>query len=615
MSGVTVVVDFGATDTVGVLRRHGEVARPVVVDGEQSLPSAVALSPDDQLVVGREAVRVGAADPHRLVSDLKHRLDKRDVMVGDLALPVTSVVRTLLARVVRAAGPAGELVLTHPADWPAERVEVLSRAAEGLAPSVRTVPAPLAAAAGVDLESDQTLLVLDLDGDAGTANVVRCRSGRFTVVSSMDLPPDADVAKAARSADAVLVVGRSARRPALVRRLAELGRPVRSDPDPATAVARGALRLIDQRPAARERSGRAWLRRAAVSAAALVILAAVGAVLALGWGPGLRTAGSPGPAAGALVDEPEEDEGATMPPVVEGQEMVAAGAQAFVTGRLGSPARYRSTVGAELDIVVKGVRTAPLLPALGDAPAGYRWVVVELTGTNTSGPDWDGDLSRSVSVLDDRGLWIRPIGDGVVTCSSTASKPPKIVPEGQRFDACVAMPVPERTPVAAVVFGSPGSSAQLPIRVPVTVPVVPRARPATPRVAGTVGEQPVEVTLADSTMRAGFDVVLTPSGYLGDRRPAAGNRFVVVRAALGPADDVFLRDDRGALSRPVPGVERMPDCPPFVGPGTADRPVYACFVYEIAAGAKIAGVTYGDLEPDAPLSGRDMERWPTWTMG
>jgi hypothetical protein len=134
-------------------------------------------------------------------------------------------------------------------------------------------------------------------------------------------------------------------------------------------------------------------------------------------------------------------------------------------------------------------------------------------------------------------------------------------------------------------------------------------------VVGKAGEPPVEVSLADSTMRAGFDVVLTPSGYLGDRRPAAGNRYVVVRAALGPADDVFLRDDRGVLSRPVPGFDRMPDCPPFIGPGTPDRPVYACFVYELDADAKVAGVTYGDLAVDAPLSGRDVERWPTWTVG
>ncbi|MGH3760530.1 hypothetical protein [Actinophytocola sp.] len=621
MNDLTVVVDFGATDTVGVLRRHGEAPRPVMVDGETRVPSAVALSSDNQLVAGREAAALGTVAPNRVVSDLKYRLDRRDIMVGDIPLPVTRLLRRLLARVVQAAASSGavtELVLTHPPGWPAERVAVLTRAAAGLAPTVRTVVAPLAAAAGADLEANQTLLVLELDGDAGTATAVRRKSGKLTVVSSAELPADVQVAKMAKSADAVLVVGRSSRTPVLARRLTELGRSVRVDPDPATAVARGALRVDEQHAGAgRSVQSRPGLRRAVVAAAGVVLVASLAAVLALGWGPGQRMAGSPGPAAGALVEDPSVDGGQAIPPVVAGQERVEAGQPAFVTVRPGVPATYRTAVGAELEIVVQGVRAESLIAALGDAPAGYRWLTVLLSGTNTSGPDWEGDLSRSVSLIDDRGLWIRPLGDGVVECEAGASKPPKIVPRGQRFEACVVMPVPERTPVTAVVFGSisTDAEAQRPIRVPVAVPRVTRAKPATPFVVGTVGEPPVEVTMADTTMRAGFDVVLTPSGYVGDRRPAPGNRFVVVRAALGTADDVFLRDDRGVLSRATPGFDRMPDCPPFIGPGTPERPVYACFVYELDADAKVAGVTYGDLAPNAPLSGRELERWPTWTTG
>jgi molecular chaperone DnaK (HSP70) len=71
VSGVTVVVDFGATDTVSVLRRNGDLPRPLAVDGETSVPSAVALSPSDQLVVGREAV-----DQDRVVRNLRNRLDR-----------------------------------------------------------------------------------------------------------------------------------------------------------------------------------------------------------------------------------------------------------------------------------------------------------------------------------------------------------------------------------------------------------------------------------------------------------------------------------------------------------------------------------------------------------
>lgn len=636
MSGdtVVVVVDFGATDTVGVLRGRGEAPRPVVVDGETRVPSAVALSAEDQLVVGREAVRVGTAEPERAVAELKNRLDRHDVMVGDLVLPVARLVRTLLSRVVRSTGTAvDELVLTHPVGWPPERVEVLTRAASGLAPSVRTVIAPLAAAASAELEPDQTLLVVELDGDAGTATAVRRKSGKFSVLSSADLPADGDLAKVAPSADVVLVVGRSSRTTPLARKLAEQGRPVHVDPDPTTAVARGALRLLDQRPGRSLRPGRAtraiasvrpatggkrgsgrpMLRRSVVGAAGVVLVAAIAAVLTLGWGPGLRMAGSPGPAAGAFVDA---EGGLTIPPPVDGQEMVTAGQPAFTSARAGAPARYRGAGGTELEITVKRARAATQLAALGGpAPAGYRWLVVELTATNAGGPDWKTDLSRSVSLVDDRGLRIRPLGDGVVPCTATTPKPPRVLASGKSFTGCVALPVPERTPVIAVVFGSGSDEegARPPIRVPVVIPAVTHSKPAPSNVVGRAGDPPDDVTIGDATMHAGFDVVLRPSGYLEDRHPAAGNRFVVVRAALGPADDVFLRDDRGVLIRPQPGFDRMPDCPPFTGPGTPDRPVFACFVYELDADSVVAGVTYAAVSATAPVSGKDIERWPTWT--
>ena len=285
--------------------------------------------------------------------------------------------------------------------------------------------------------------------------------------------------------------------------------------------------------------------------------------------------------------------------------------------RAGQPARYRTAGGSQLEVVVKELRSAKLLPVLGEVPAGYRWLIVELTGSNKSGPAWEGDFSRGVSLIDDRGLWIRPLGEGVIECERGAKKPPEVLPSGGTFDVCVALPVPQRTPVKAVVFGSPSADpdAQRPIQVPVSVPAVSPGVVPSPPDAGKVGDQPVEIELADTKMRVGFDVVLTPSGYVGDRKPTPGNKFVVVRGALGSADDVFVRDDRGVLSRPVSGFDRMPECPPFLGPGTADRPVYACFVYELATDAPVAGVTYGDLAPEVPLSGKDVERWPTWTVG
>jgi hypothetical protein len=99
-----------------------------------------------------------------------------------------------------------------------------------------------------------------------------------------------------------------------------------------------------------------------------------------------------------------------------------------------------------------------------------------------------------VSLIDDRGLWIRPLGDDVVECEEGAAKPPEVVRAGERFEACVALPVPVRTPVKAVAFGSPSADAD-------PQPWI--------RVSVSPTDPPVVITLADTTMQAGFDIVMT----------------------------------------------------------------------------------------------------------
>ena len=191
--------------------------------------------------------------------------------------------------------------------------------------------------------------------------------------------------------------------------------PTRRPPSPAARYACS----TPPRPASLEPSRpRTLLRRAALAAAALVIVAAVSGVLVLGWGPGQRMAGSPGPAAGALVDSPELEGDAADPAGHRGPGV--GDGRASRRSPRGTRARrrvYRTAAGAQLEIVVKSARAEPLVPALGDAPAGYRWLVVQVAGRTRRARTGRATFSRSVSVLDDRGLWIRPLGDGVVECS------------------------------------------------------------------------------------------------------------------------------------------------------------------------------------------------------
>jgi actin-like ATPase involved in cell morphogenesis len=664
VTGVTVVVDFGSAHTVVAA---GPPDRLVTV-----VPSVVLLSQDDQLLAGQEAIRLAAEDPSRLLTRLKTRLDEREVLVGDIVLPVTGLLRALLSRAVRSVDePVAELVLTHPCGWPTELVAVLTRAAAGLARQVTTLPAPVAAAAGAGIEPGVSVAVVDFGATSCEVAVVRRTTAEYEVLAhgSISLGGDdlddrvfdhlggdvdarvhkervvatgeadgltaetlerliaGDVTQVAElvarvtaeaQADLVVLVGGSSRVPMVGRLVAEaVPRPVRLAPDPEHAVALGALRLgVAERPVPMSaalpvapppplRPGR---RRVVVAAALVVFALAAAAVAVVGVGPGQLVAGLPGPA-----DFSEPSEGETeLPPEVAGNELVSAGQTRFQPGRMGTPVRVRHTSGTTLELTLTGLQAQRRAVApFEDAPLGYRWVTVLVNGVNVGGVGWREDLEGLVAALDDRGQWIRPL-DGAGGGCSAKTGVPETVGAGAAFEACVMLAVPEATPVTSVVFGELGGPSA-PFRFPVSAPPVAGAEPAPFREVGLLGEPAVGVEVNGLAVRAGFHVVLTPSGYLGTRRPAPGNRYVVVRAqlpALSASKHVYLRDDRGVLTQALSGFDSMPTCPPFGALGDPGTLVYACFVYELDADAPVAGVTLG-----GPLdgAGRDVEAWPTWT--
>lgn len=202
---VTAVVDFGSSHTVTVVHAGGRSPRVVAVDGEPWLPSAVFLSRDDTLVVGRDALRMGAADPARLETRAKGRVGEREVLLGDTVLPVTTIVRAILGKAVRAAtvvagGPIDHLVLTHPAHWDASRLRALLAAAAGLAPRVSTIVEAVGAGVwfatrgevGVDgaerLPLGEVLAVLDIGGASTDVAVLRREQTGIGIVGRASIP-------------------------------------------------------------------------------------------------------------------------------------------------------------------------------------------------------------------------------------------------------------------------------------------------------------------------------------------------------------------------------------------------------------------------------------------
>jgi len=190
-------VDFGTSNTVGLLRRPDGSVTPLLFDSSPLLRSAVFARPDGTLLTGADAERAAAADPAGLEPNPKRRIDDGTVWLGERELTVVDLISAVLARqwqeAARVAGrqPAGA-VLTHPATWGRTRLAVLSEAARrvGMPTPVQFVPEPVAAAAyfatilGRDLPPTRALVVYDLGAGTFDVSVVRRSPGGFEVVAT-----------------------------------------------------------------------------------------------------------------------------------------------------------------------------------------------------------------------------------------------------------------------------------------------------------------------------------------------------------------------------------------------------------------------------------------------
>ena len=151
-SGFTLGVDLGTSHTVAMLRTSDGRTRPLLFDGQPLLPSAVYRDSAGRLHVGRDALRLGYAEPDRFEPNPKRHIDAESVLLGAVGVPVADLLAALLAAVAReAVAVAGFLppaVLTYPAGWGGRRRDVLvdALARAGWPGSTLLVPEPVAAA-------------------------------------------------------------------------------------------------------------------------------------------------------------------------------------------------------------------------------------------------------------------------------------------------------------------------------------------------------------------------------------------------------------------------------------------------------------------------------------
>ncbi|GLI02100.1 Hsp70 family protein [Phytohabitans aurantiacus] len=125
-------VDLGTSNTVAVLRWPDGRTRPLLFDGQPIMPSAVYLDDAGRLHAGRDAQRLGQADPARYEPNPKRRVDDPGVLLGGHEVPTADLLGAVLGTVgrtaVEAVGFLPPAVLTYPASWGARRRDVLATA-------------------------------------------------------------------------------------------------------------------------------------------------------------------------------------------------------------------------------------------------------------------------------------------------------------------------------------------------------------------------------------------------------------------------------------------------------------------------------------------------------
>ncbi|MEH1130427.1 Hsp70 family protein [Micromonospora sp. CPCC 206061] len=151
-------VDLGTSNTVAVLRWPDSRTRPLLFDGQPITPSAVYLDDVGRLHAGRDAQRLGQADPARYEPNPKRHVDDAGVLLGGREIPTADLLAAVLSSVgrtaVEAVGFLPPAVLTYPASWGARRRDVLATAVAraGWPPvgtdngGTRMAPEPVAAA-------------------------------------------------------------------------------------------------------------------------------------------------------------------------------------------------------------------------------------------------------------------------------------------------------------------------------------------------------------------------------------------------------------------------------------------------------------------------------------
>lgn len=192
-------IDFGTSNTVAILRMADGRVKPLLFDGSPMLPSAIYLSADGRMLIGRDAERNARMDPARFEPNPKRRIDDGSIFLGDQEIPVPRAIAYVLEQVLGEAkrqlgGPPEAVRMTHPARWGERRRNLVIEAARLVgSPKPQLIPEPVGAASyftsvlGTAVPVGRALAIYDLGGGTFDATVVRRTQAGFEVLSEEGL--------------------------------------------------------------------------------------------------------------------------------------------------------------------------------------------------------------------------------------------------------------------------------------------------------------------------------------------------------------------------------------------------------------------------------------------
>lgn len=203
-------VDFGTSNTAAAHQSPmgREISALALTHRSNIMPSAVfldaphgahaAADEEPTLLNGDSALARGRRDPSRLLLSPKRYIDHDEVQLAGRSLPLTKVVGSVIATVLRSgkaqhANQDPETVtLTHPEAWSAHSVEQLKRSAVAAgvpAQNLRVLSEPRAAAihyaSQQSVQSGSHVAVFDFGGGTLDIAVLRAKGdGNFEVVAA-----------------------------------------------------------------------------------------------------------------------------------------------------------------------------------------------------------------------------------------------------------------------------------------------------------------------------------------------------------------------------------------------------------------------------------------------